>query len=66
MARKIRQYTNPFLKAKGQLLDTEYSALPNLLDAIAVHQQGMLSQAEKIWQKQVQDSWWPKYWATHG
>ena len=43
MARKIRQYTNPFLKAKGA---PEASVLPNLLDAIALHQRGMLSQAE--------------------
>ena len=46
MARKIRQYSNPFLKAKGPLLAPEATAPPILLDAIALHQQGMLGQAE--------------------
>ena len=51
MPRKIRQYTNPFLKAKGPLLAPKASALPNLLDAIALHQQGMLGQAEAIYRQ---------------
>jgi protein O-GlcNAc transferase len=46
MSRKIRQYTNPFLKVKGPLSAPDASLLPNLLDAIALHQQGMLDQAE--------------------
>ena len=51
MARKIRQYTNQFLKAKGPLFAPEASALPNLEDAIALHQQGLLGQAEVIYRQ---------------
>ena len=51
MARKIRQYTNPFLKPKGPLFPPEASSLLNLPDAIALHQQGKLGQAEAIYRK---------------
>ena len=51
MTRKIRQYSNPFLKAKGPLLAPEASAPPNLGDAIALHQQGKLGQAEVIYRQ---------------
>ena len=51
MSSKDRQYTNPFLKAKGPLFAPEASVLPNLGDAIALHQHGMLGQAEAIYRK---------------
>jgi predicted O-linked N-acetylglucosamine transferase (SPINDLY family) len=51
MAHKIKQYTNPFLKAKEPLLAPEAATLPNLLDAIALHQQGMLGQAQEIYRQ---------------
>jgi predicted O-linked N-acetylglucosamine transferase (SPINDLY family) len=46
MPRKIKQYTNPFLKAKDPLLASGSYVLPNLQSAIALHQQGMLGHAE--------------------
>jgi predicted O-linked N-acetylglucosamine transferase (SPINDLY family) len=51
MPRKIKQYTNPFLKAKDPLLASGSSALPNLQSAIALHQQGKLGQAQAIYQQ---------------
>ena len=51
MPRKIKQYTNPFLKAKGPLLAPGSSALPTLQNAIALHHQGQLGQAEDIYLK---------------
>jgi predicted O-linked N-acetylglucosamine transferase (SPINDLY family) len=51
MARKIRQYTNPFLKSKGPLFAPEPASLPNLLDAIALHRQGIVGQAEAIYRQ---------------
>jgi predicted O-linked N-acetylglucosamine transferase (SPINDLY family) len=51
MPRKIKQYTNPFLKAKDQLLAPVSSVLPNLQCAIALHQQGQLGQAEAMYQQ---------------
>ena len=51
MPRKIKQYKNPFLKAKDPLLASGSSALPNLQSAIALHQQGQLGQAEAVYQK---------------
>jgi protein O-GlcNAc transferase len=47
----IKQYTNPFLKAKDPLLVSGSSVLPNLQSAIALHQQGMLGQAEAIYRQ---------------
>jgi tetratricopeptide (TPR) repeat protein len=49
MPRKIKQYTNPFLKAKEPLVAQGPSALSNLQSAIALHQQGNLDQAESIY-----------------
>ena len=49
MPRKIKQYTNPFLKAKEPLVAQRSSPLPNLQNAIALHQQGNLGQAESIY-----------------
>jgi predicted O-linked N-acetylglucosamine transferase (SPINDLY family) len=51
MPRKIKQYTNPFLKAKDPLLEAGSSALPNLQSAIALHHQGQLGQAAAIYQQ---------------
>ena len=51
MPRKIKQYTNPFLKAKELLLAPGSSALPNIQSAIALHQQGQLGQAEAVYQQ---------------
>ena len=49
MPRKIKQYTNPFLKANAQLVSTVSSVFPTLKDAIALHQQGQLEQAKGIY-----------------
>ena len=49
MPRKIKQYTNPFLKAKAPLVAPGLSSLPNLQSAIALHQQGQLDQAQAIY-----------------
>ena len=51
MPRKIKQYTNPFLKAKEPLLASGFSIPPNLKSAIALHQQGRLGQAEAVYQQ---------------
>ena len=51
MPRKIKQYTNPFLKAKEPLATPISQKLPNLQNAIALHQQGQLGQAESIYQQ---------------
>ena len=51
MARKSRNYINPFLKAKVPLVAPVATSLPNLQDAIALHQQGQLSQARDIYLK---------------
>ena len=48
MPRKIKQYTNPFLKANGPLAAKDSSSLPNLQIAITLHQQGNLGQAEAV------------------
>ena len=54
MVRKINKYSNPFLKAKGPLAAPvaapNGAAIPNLHEAVALHQQGMLDQAQKIYQ----------------
>jgi tetratricopeptide (TPR) repeat protein len=49
MPRKIKQYTNPFTKAKGLLVAQGSSVLPNLQSAIALHQKGQLGQAQAIY-----------------
>ena len=51
MARKTRQYTNPFLKAKGPSIPPVACALPNIQEAIALHQRGLLEQAEAIYRQ---------------
>jgi predicted O-linked N-acetylglucosamine transferase (SPINDLY family) len=51
MPRKIKQYTNPFLKAKGLLVAQGSSPLPTLQSAFALHQQGQLDQAANIYQQ---------------
>ena len=51
MPRKIKQYTNPFLKAKGPLTATGSSTLPNFQSGIAHHQLGQLSQAQAIYRR---------------
>ena len=53
MARKIRQYTNPFLKANGPLVATAVSTLPNLQDAIALHLEGQFGQAEAVYRQHL-------------
>ena len=50
MTRKIKKYTNPFLKANDQLPPTVTSKLPSLQEAFAFHQKGLLDQAQKIYQ----------------
>ena len=51
MPRKSRIYTNPFLKATVPLVVPVKTSLPNLQDAIALHQQGQLGQAEAIYRQ---------------
>jgi predicted O-linked N-acetylglucosamine transferase (SPINDLY family) len=50
MTRKFKQYTNPVIKAKEPLVAKGYSASSNLQNAILLHQQGQLGQAEAIYQ----------------
>jgi len=47
----IKKYTNPIIRAKDPLVAQGYSALPNLQNAIALHQQGQLGQAESIYRQ---------------
>lgn len=49
MPRKIKKFTNPFIKAKGPLLAQGCYALLNLHNAIALHQQGQLGQAKAMY-----------------
>jgi tetratricopeptide (TPR) repeat protein len=51
MPRKIKQYTNPFIKAKVPLLAQGSSVLPNLENAVALHHKGQLGQAEAIYRQ---------------
>ena len=51
MPRKIKQYTNPFLKAKEPLDTPASQKLPNLENAVALHQKGQLGQAEAIYRQ---------------
>ena len=49
MTRKTRQYTNPFLKVRGASTSSASAPVPNIHDAVALHQLGDLSQAEAIY-----------------
>ena len=53
MARKFKQYKNPFLKSQGPHPGSAVisNALPNLGDAIALHHQGQLEKAQEIYTK---------------
>ena len=51
MPRKIKQYTNPFLKIKDPVIATGSSTLPNFQSGIAHHQLGQLSQAQAIYRR---------------
>lgn len=52
MARKDKKFTSPFLKKKdGGSLPIAKQGNPNIQNAIALHQQGKLEQAEQIYQK---------------
>jgi protein O-GlcNAc transferase len=53
MAKKFKQYTNPLTKAEGSLASDAF-ALPNLHNAIALHQLGQLGQAEAIYRRLLQ------------
>jgi Flp pilus assembly protein TadD len=54
MPRKIKQYKNPFLRSNFPLVVPVASALPNLLDAISLHQQGQLVQAEASYRQHLE------------
>ncbi len=55
MVRKFNKYSNPFFKAKGPLAAPAAAligaAIPNLHEAVALHQQGILDQASAIYRK---------------
>ena len=51
MPRKIKQYKNPFLRSNLPLVVPVVSSIPNLQDAISLHQQGKLEQAEVIYRQ---------------
>ena len=51
MPRKIKRYKNSFLKAKKPLAPQGSSPHPNLQNAIALHQQGNLGQAEALYRQ---------------
>jgi tetratricopeptide (TPR) repeat protein len=53
MPRKIKQYTNPFLKAKEPLATPTSQKLPNLENAVALHQKGQLDHAEVIYRQLI-------------
>jgi protein O-GlcNAc transferase len=53
MPRKIKQYTNPFLKAKEPLATPTSQKLPNLENAVALHQMGQLDRAEAIYRQLI-------------
>jgi predicted O-linked N-acetylglucosamine transferase (SPINDLY family) len=48
MPRKIKQYTNPFIKANKPLVAQHSSPIPNLQSAITFYHQGKLDRAELI------------------
>ena len=51
MTRKIKQYTNPYLKVNGVTPSKVPSSTPNIQQAIALHQKGNFQQAEAIYLK---------------
>ena len=51
MPRKIKQYTNPFLKAKEPLATPTSQKLRNLENAVALHQKGQLGQAAALYRQ---------------
>ena len=51
MPQKIKQYTNHFLKAKEPLVTPVAVAVPNIQEAIALHQHGQFGQAEEIYRQ---------------
>ena len=51
MTWKPKKYNNPFIKVKGQLENQAENAITSIQNAIALHQQGKLSQAEKIYRR---------------
>ena len=51
MPRKIKQYTNPFLKSRRLTVASESSVLPNLQSALSLHQQCQFDQAEAIYRQ---------------
>ena len=54
MTRNIKKYTNPFLKVKGPMVAPANSALSGLQEALALHQQGRLSQAQVIYRQLIE------------
>ena len=54
MHRKNKQFTTPLLKVKVPLVAQGSPALPNLQNAIALHQQGQIGQAEAIYLQLLQ------------
>lgn len=49
MTPKVKRYTSPFIKAKVSLRASSFSLASNLEEAIALHKQGKLDQAELIY-----------------
>jgi predicted O-linked N-acetylglucosamine transferase (SPINDLY family) len=54
MPRKIKQYTNPFLKPKGEMFAPSLPFPPTLQSAIKLHQQGQHANAEVIYRQILQ------------
>jgi predicted O-linked N-acetylglucosamine transferase (SPINDLY family) len=48
MPKKIKQYTNPFLKSRRLTVASDSSVIQNLQSALSLHQQGQIDQAEAI------------------
>ena len=53
MAKKFKQYTNPFTNAQ-ESLGSDAFALPSLQNAIALHQLGQIGQAEAVYRQLLQ------------
>jgi predicted O-linked N-acetylglucosamine transferase (SPINDLY family) len=51
MVQKFKQFNIPFLKPKRSLVGSVDGALPNIQDAIGLHQKGQLVQAQAIYQQ---------------
>ena len=51
MARKIKHTKNPFIKAKLPSISHATAVTPSIQDAVALHQQGQLAQAEAIYRQ---------------